>query len=169
MTLTDCCGSWVHVTPSCKKNSRLSLVRKKNELDYHFARFCHQPALLLFPDTRFQLENSHRLFQATGSCISFKMFRSFVCLFVCLLIFFFSFFFCSLAFFSHHRTRFCRIWKLTPQQYELCVQYKEYMPSMGYAAREAIKHCRSQFQFRKWNCTIPGRYPLFERLENISK
>ncbi|KAK3724946.1 hypothetical protein QZH41_017158 [Actinostola sp. cb2023] len=55
---------------------------------------------------------------------------------------------------------------LTKAQILICQENAEQMTSVGLGAKVAIAECQFQFQYRRWNCSIPERDKgsLFERI-----
>ncbi|XP_078369906.1 protein Wnt-5a-like isoform X2 [Oculina patagonica] len=63
-------------------------------------------------------------------------------------------------------SQFCRGMDLTPAQTEFCFRNRELMASIRDGASLAIKQCHYQFQYRRWNCSVPERdsNTLFRRI-----
>ncbi|XP_001630693.3 protein Wnt-5a isoform X2 [Nematostella vectensis] len=55
---------------------------------------------------------------------------------------------------------------LTREQIDLCQKNIDHMASVGLGAKMAIQECQFQYQYEKWNCSIPDaeKSSLFERI-----
>ncbi|XP_067042232.1 protein Wnt-5a-like [Acropora muricata] len=55
---------------------------------------------------------------------------------------------------------------LNMEQKALCEENRDVMASIRYGATLAVKQCQYQFQYRRWNCSLPeqDRYTLFRRI-----
>ncbi|XP_015760766.1 PREDICTED: protein Wnt-5a-like isoform X2 [Acropora digitifera] len=63
--------------------------------------------------------------------------------------------------------RFCDgMTDLNMEQKALCEENRDVMASIRYGATLAVKQCQYQFQYRRWNCSLPeqDRYTLFRRI-----
>ncbi|XP_068703516.1 protein Wnt-5b-like isoform X2 [Montipora foliosa] len=64
-------------------------------------------------------------------------------------------------------TRFCDgMPDLSLKQREMCEADRDVMASIRYGANLAVKQCQHQFQYRRWNCSVPerDRITLFRRI-----
>lgn len=64
-------------------------------------------------------------------------------------------------------TRFCDgMPDLSLKQREMCEADRDVMASIRYGANLAVKQCQYQFQYRRWNCSVPekDRITLFRRI-----
>lgn len=61
---------------------------------------------------------------------------------------------------------YCYAMGLNDEQAELCLENRELIVGVRYGARLAQKQCEYQFQYRRWNCSIPerDRNSLFHRI-----
>ncbi|XP_073254078.1 protein Wnt-5a-like isoform X3 [Porites lutea] len=61
---------------------------------------------------------------------------------------------------------YCYAMGLNEEQAELCLENRELIVGVRYGARLAEKQCEYQFQYRRWNCSIPerDRNSLFHRI-----
>ena len=62
--------------------------------------------------------------------------------------------------------QFCDGMGLTREQSLLCAEKRELMVGVRYGANLATKQCQYQFQYRRWNCSVPERdaNTLFRRI-----
>lgn len=63
-------------------------------------------------------------------------------------------------------SQFCNGMGLTLEQRRFCQENRDLMPTIRYGANLAVKQCEYQFQFRKWNCSVPEKdsNTLFRRI-----
>jgi len=63
-------------------------------------------------------------------------------------------------------SQFCNGMDLTPKQSVMCEENRGLMASIRYGANLAVKQCQYQFQYRRWNCSVPERdsNTLFRRI-----